>query len=150
MVMAGENAADDVDEEFHGNDGAERHEAREAPAADRKAIADADQAGHLDISGDATTARTQRTPEPPTDAAKMAHNVIHVPFRDWCPILCCESRTMFSAQTSCGEQDGGYSAEISDRLHVHWNCGRELNSAVHHIRGNAQWSGDQLHVRPER
>ena len=27
MVMAGENAANDVDEEVYGNDGAERHEA---------------------------------------------------------------------------------------------------------------------------
>ena len=30
MVMAGENAANDVDEEVYGNDGAERHEAQEA------------------------------------------------------------------------------------------------------------------------
>ena len=51
---------------------------------------------------------------------------------------------------SCGEQDGGYPAEIPDRLHVHSNGGREQNSAMHHIRGHAQWSGDQLHVRPER
>ena len=64
----------------------------------------------------------------------MAHNATHVPFRE----------------TSCGEQDGGYTAEILDRLHVHWNGGREQNSAMYHIRGNAQWSGDQLHVRPER
>ena len=49
MVMAGENAANDVDEEVYGNDGAERHEAQEASAADRRAIADADQAGQLDI-----------------------------------------------------------------------------------------------------
>ena len=65
------------------------------------------------------------------------------------PILCCESRTKFSGQTSCGEQDGGYSAEVPDGLHVHSNSGREQNSAMHHIRGNAQWSGDQLHVRSE-
>ena len=51
MVMAGENATNDVDEEVHGNDGAERHEAQEASAGDRRAIADADQAGQLDISG---------------------------------------------------------------------------------------------------
>ena len=37
-----------------------------------------------------------------------------------------------------------------DGLHVHSNGGREQNSAMHYIRGNAQWSGDQLHVRPER
>ena len=45
MVMAGETAGSDVDEEVHGNDGAERREAQEASAGDRRAIADADQAG---------------------------------------------------------------------------------------------------------
>ena len=105
--MAGENATNDVDEEVYGNDGAERHEAQEASAGDRRAIADADQAGQLDISG-------------------------------------------VSAQTSCGEQDGGYTAEIPDRLHVHSNSGREQNSAMYHIRGNAEWSSDQLHVHQER
>ena len=89
MVMAGENATNDVDEEVYGNDGAERHEAQEA--GDRRAIADADQAGQLDISGEAKTARILRTPEPPTDAARVAHNATHVPFRDWCPI-CVASR----------------------------------------------------------
>ena len=91
MVMAGENAANDVDDEVCGNDGAERHEAQEASAGDRRAIADADQAGQLDISGGAKTARALSTPEPPTDAARMAHNATHVPFRDWCPI-CVASR----------------------------------------------------------
>ena len=91
MVMAGENAANDVGEEVYGNDGAERHEAGEASAGDRRAIADADVAGQLDISGEAKTARILRTPEPPTDAARMAHNATHVPFRDWCPI-CVASR----------------------------------------------------------
>ena len=52
MVMAGENATNDVDEEVYGNDGAERHEAQEASAGDRRAIADADQARQLDISGE--------------------------------------------------------------------------------------------------
>ena len=80
MVMAGENAATDVDEEVYGNDGAERHEAQEASAGDRRAIADPDQA---DISGKTRAARTLRTPEPPTDAARMAHNATHVPSRDW-------------------------------------------------------------------
>ena len=142
LVMAGEIATNDVDEEVYGDDGAERHEAQEASAGDRRAIADADQAGQLDISGEPKTARTLRTPEPPTDAARMAHNAV--------PDLCCESWTKFSAQTSCGEQDGGYSAEIPDRLQVHSNSGREQNSAMYHICGNAQWSSDQLHVRPER
>ena len=91
LVMAGENATNDVDEEVHGNDGAERHEDQEASAGDRQAIADADQAGQLDISGEAKTARSLRTPEPPTDAVRMAHNATHVPFRDWCPI-CVASR----------------------------------------------------------
>ena len=80
-----------MDEEVYGNDGAERHEAQEASAGDRRAIADADEAGQLDISGEAKTARTPRTPEPPTDAARMAHNATHVPFRGWCPI-CVASR----------------------------------------------------------
>ena len=53
LVVAGENAANDVDEEVYGNAGAERHEAQEASAGDRRAIADADQAGQLDISGEA-------------------------------------------------------------------------------------------------
>ena len=57
----------------------------------RRAIADADQAGQLDISGEAKTARSLRTPEPRTDAARKAHNATHVPFRDWCPI-CVASR----------------------------------------------------------
>ena len=81
----------DVDEEVYGNDGAERHEAQEASAGDRRAIADADQAGQLDISGETRTARTLRTPAPPTYAARMAHNATHVPFRDWCP-FCVASR----------------------------------------------------------
>ena len=37
----------------------------EASAGDRRAIADADQARQLDISGEAKTARILRTPEPP-------------------------------------------------------------------------------------
>ena len=85
LVMVG------VDEEVYGNDGAERNEAQEASAGDRRAIADAVQAGQLGISGEAKTARIQRTPEPPTDAARMAHNASHAPPRDWCPI-CVASR----------------------------------------------------------
>ena len=129
MVMA--RATNDVDEEVYGNDGAERHEAQEASASDRRAIADADQAGQLDISGEAKTARILRTPEPPTDAVRMAHNATHVPFRDWCPICVASRGTKFSAQTSCGEQDGGYPAEIPDRLHVHSNSGGEQKRSSH-------------------
>ena len=47
MVMAGENEANDVDEEVYGNDGAERHEAQETSVGDRRAIDDADEAEQL-------------------------------------------------------------------------------------------------------
>ena len=57
LVMAGESATNDVDEEVYDNDGDERNENRETAAGDRRAIADADQAGQLDISGEAKTAR---------------------------------------------------------------------------------------------
>ena len=114
MVMAGENEANDVDEEIHGNDGVERHEAQEASAGDRRAIADADQAEQLDISDEAKTTRTLRTPEPPTDKDGTQRDTRSI--QRLMPDLCCESRTKFSAQTSCGEQDGGYSAEIPDGL----------------------------------
>ena len=79
LVMAGENATNDVDEVYD-NDGNERNEAREASGGDRRAIADADQAGQLDISGEAKTARSLRTP--PRGAARMVHNATHVPFKD--------------------------------------------------------------------
>ena len=150
MVMAGENAVNDVDEEVHGNDGSERHEARVDSAGDRRAIADADQGGQLAISGETKTARIQRTPEPPTDAARMAHKATRVPFGDWCP-FCVASRGRSSPhRTVVVNKTAGYSAEVPDRLHVHSNSGREQNSVMCHIRGNAQWSSDQLHVRPER
>ena len=77
--------------------GNERNEAREVSAGDRRAIADADQAGQLNISGAAKTARSLRTPESPTDVARKAHNATHVPFRDWCPI-CVASRGRSSPQ----------------------------------------------------
>ena len=135
MVMAGEDAVNDVDEEVFGNDGAERHEAQVASAGDRRAVADADQAGQLDISGEAKTARILRTPKPPTDAARMAHNADTCSIQRLVPDLCCKSWTKFSAQTSCGGQDGGYPAEIPNNLQVHSNSGREQNSAMYHIRG---------------
>ena len=91
LVMTGESATNDVDEDVHGIGGAGRHEAQKASAGDRRAIADADHGGQLDISGEAKTARSLRTSEPPTDAARMAQNATHVPFRDWCPI-CVASR----------------------------------------------------------
>ena len=67
-----------MDEEVYGNDGAERHEAQEASAGDRRANADADQAGQLDISGETKTARILRTPEPPTDAVRIWHTTRHM------------------------------------------------------------------------
>ena len=99
MVMAGENVANDVDEEVYVNDGVEGHEAQEASAGDRRAIADADQAGQLyNFSGATRAAKTLRTPEPPTDAARVAHKATHVPFRDWCP-FCVASRERSSPTT---------------------------------------------------
>ena len=93
LVMAGESATNDVDEVVYDNDGDERNESREASAGDRRAIADADQAGQ-DSLKNLVKRKLQdhlRTPEPPTDAARMAHTATHVPFRDWCPI-CVASR----------------------------------------------------------
>ena len=89
MVVAGENAANDVDEKVYDNDGNERNEAREASAGDRRAIADADQAGQLDISSKRITCSFEQW-----QRAKLSH--------------------------------------------------------VSHLWKRAQWSGDQLHVRPER
>ena len=126
LLMAGESATNDVVEVAYVNDGNERNDAREASAGDRRAIADAVQAGQLDISSEAKIASSLRTPESPTCWKSGTH-------RDTCSIqrlvcnLCCESRTKFSAQTSCGEKDCGYSTEIPDRLHVHSNGGREQN-----------------------
>ena len=91
MVMAGENVTNDVDEEVYVGDGVLGQEAQEASSDDRRAVAHADQAGQLDISGETRAARALRTPEPPTDAARMIHNTTHVAFRDWCP-FCVASR----------------------------------------------------------
>ena len=52
MVMAGENATNDVDEEVYVGDGVDGQEAQDASAGDRRAIVDADRAGQLDISGE--------------------------------------------------------------------------------------------------
>ena len=144
MVMARENTANDVDEEVYGNDGAERHEAQKASDGDRISIADADQAGQLDISSETKTARTLRTPEPPRDAARMAHNATHVPFRDWCPI-CVASRGRSSPHRRIVvNKTANTLPKFQTDSHVHSNSGRGQNSAMYHIRGNAQWSSDQL------
>ena len=92
LVMAGESATNDVDEEVYDNDGNERKmRLKKLQLGDRRAIADADQAGQLDISGETKTARILRTLEPLTDAARKAHNATNVTFRDWCAI-CVASR----------------------------------------------------------
>ena len=43
-------------------------------------VADADQAGQLDISGETRTARKLRISQPPTDAVRLTHNATHGPF----------------------------------------------------------------------
>ena len=138
MVMAGESATNDVDEEVYDNVGDERNEAPEASDVDRRAIADA-------VKLDSLIFLVKRKLQEYCVLLNRPQTIQRL-----VPDLCCEARTTFSAQTSCGEQDGRYSAEIPDRLHVHSNSGREQNSAMYHIRGKAQWSGDQLHVRLER
>ena len=85
MVMTAENVSNDVDEEVYAGDGDEKSEAREASDGDRRAIADADEAGQMAVSGEAKTPPVLRTSEPPTDAARMLQHTNHVPFRDWCP-----------------------------------------------------------------
>ena len=142
--------ANDVDEEVYGNDGAERHEAQEASAADRRAIADADQARQLDISGETKTARILRTPEPPTNTARMAHCATHVPFRNWCPI-CVASRGRSSPHRRVVVNK---TADTLPKFQTDFvfirTVAESKKSAMYHIRGNAQWSSDQLHVCPER
>ena len=130
--------------------GAERDDAQEASAGDRQAIADADEAGQLEVCGETRTGRILRTPEPPRDAVRMAHNATHVPFRDWCPI-CVASRGRSSPHRRVVvNKTADTLPKFQTDLHVHSNSGREQNSAMYHTRGNAQWSSDQLHVRSEK
>ena len=77
----------DVYDEVYTADGDEMLEAQ-ASDGDRRAIADAAQAGQLAISGDT---KTPRAPKPPTDAARMLHYTTHVPYGDCCP-FCVASR----------------------------------------------------------
>ena len=144
MVMAGENATNDVDEEVYDNDGDERNEAREASAGDRRAIAVAVQARQLDICGEAKSARILRTCEPPTDAG-MAHNATHVPFRDWCPI-CVASRGRSSPHRRVMVNE---TADALPKFQTDYMFIRTV-AAMYHICGNAQWNSVQLHVRSER
>ena len=100
--------------------------------------------------GEAKTARSLRTPEPPTDPARTAHNATHVPFRYWCPI-CVASRGRSSPHRRVvANKTADTLPKFQTDYIVHSNSGREQDSAMYHIRGNAQWSSDQLHVRLER
>ena len=123
---------------------------KEASTGDRRAIADADQAGQLDTSGETRTAITSRTPGPPTDAARMGTQRDTRSIQRLAPTLCCESRTKFSADELCVNKTADTLPKFQYGLHVHSNSGREQNSAMHYIRGNAQWSGGQLRVRSAR
>ena len=76
MGMTAENVSYDVDEEVYAGDGDAMSEAREASDGDRRAIADADEAGQMAVSGEAKTPPVLRTPEPPTDAARMLQHTI--------------------------------------------------------------------------
>ena len=87
-------------------------------------IADADQAGQLDISGETRAARTLHTSRTTHRRCKDGTQRDTRSTHRLVPIPCCELRTKFSAQTSCGEQDGGYSAEIPEGFHVHSNSSR--------------------------
>ena len=106
-------------------DGDEMPEAREASDGDKRAIADADRAGQLAISGDTKTPRALRTSEPPTGTARMLHFPTHVPYRDKCT-FCVASRargfphrrvvvnktadtlSMFQAHYTLIGKEGGY------------------------------------------
>ena len=149
MVMAGENAANDVDEEVYGNDGAMRLKKLQL-VIDEQSPADVDQAGQHDISGETKYARSLRTPEPPTDAVRMAHNATHVPFRDWCPIcVASHGRSSPHRRVVVNKTADTLPKFQTDYMFIR-TVAESNNSAMHHIRGNAQWSGDQLHVRSER
>ena len=121
-MMTGETFCWTRTREVYASDGDETSEVREGSDRDRRAIVDADQAGQLAICGETKTPRALRTLEPPTDAARMLLHDSRTMQRS-VPILPGKSRKGFSAQTSCGEQDSGRSAEVPGRLHVHTYSG---------------------------
>ena len=100
----------------------------------------------LGISGEIRTPRALRTPKPPTE--RMLQHTTHVPFRDWCPSHVASPARGFSTQASGGEDKGHF--RNSRQISCHTCCRGEQNTAMHHVRGSTQWSGDQLHVRKER
>ena len=83
--MAGENVANDVDEEVYVNDG-ERHEAQEASAGDRRAIAEI-------LCCEAEGAEPENNPQEPP-----RHSTANMPRRtrtfshDEAPVFAIESR----------------------------------------------------------
>ena len=115
MVMTGESVSHDVDEEVYEGECDEVSEAREASDGERRAVADADQAGEPGVSGGTRTPRALRTPESPTDTVRMPHCTTHVPFRDHCP-FCVASRAR-------GSPHRRVVAEVLGRLHVQTCCG---------------------------
>ena len=144
LAMAGESATNDMDEEDYVNDGNERNEAREASAVDRRAIADADQAG------EAKTSRSLRTFEPPTDAARMSHNATHVPFRDWCPI-CVASRGRSSRhrRVVVNKTADTLPKFQTDYMFIRTVAESKIQPCITFVEMRSG-SGDQLHVRSER
>ena len=89
-----------------------------ASAGDRRAIADADQTGQLDISGGAKAARSPRTLrtthrrcEDGTTTRQTFHSEIGAH-----SVVASRGRSSPHRRV-VGEQDGGYSAEIPDGLH---------------------------------
>ena len=142
IVMTAESVAIDVDEEVNVGDGVVGQEAQEASAGDRRAIADAE-------SGETRAARALRTPEPPTDAARMAHNTTHGPFRDWCP-FCVARRGRSSPYRRVVVNKSADTLPKFQADYMFIRTVPEQNSAMHHVRGNTEWSSDQLHLCAER
>ena len=73
LVMVGESALNDVDEEVHDNTGNERNEARGSTSNRR--------CGSNRTVGRAKIVTSLRILEQPTDVVRMAHDATHAPFR---------------------------------------------------------------------
>ena len=138
--------SNDVDEEVYADDGDEVPDAREASYGDRRAIADADQAEQLAISGEMRTPRVLRTPKPPTE--RMLQHTNSRTISRLVPIAFSKSHERLYTQASVGEDKEHFRS--SRQISCHTCCRGEQNTAMHHVRGSTQWRGDQLHVRKER
>ena len=93
-------------------------------------------------------ARALRTPERPTDSARLLHNTIPrlVPF-------CVASRARSSPhrRVVVKKKADTLPKFQADYMLIRSVAERErTNAAMHHVCGNTQWSDDQLHVRKER